>query len=428
MNRKITQVENLGKLYRIPQAAQRRNGLRYQQSQPLNVLDSLLKRFQKSVHEESLWALKGITFDVNYGEVIGIIGSNGAGKSTLLKILSRITEPTEGRAILYGRVGSILEVGTGFHPELTGRENINLSGTIMGMKRAEVSRKFDEIVAFSEVEDFIDMPVKRYSSGMYVRLAFAVAAHMDPEILIVDEVLAVGDASFQKKCLGKMGNVANEGRTVLFVSHNLAAVSNLCNRVVCLAKGKVINIAETKEGISQYLKTLDGDSDGSKTLNTADRTGSGPLQFTSFHCESLSGEPMKHMISGEGVRLVLGYTCSQEFEKIHIEEVSIVVYGSDGSRLANLSSLYFDTDLSVGIPSEGQFICTLPKLPLRSGRYTVALYCKANGQVSDWIRSSTSFDVEDGDYFQTGRITTAYTGSFFIEHTWGVRNAEGAHV
>ena len=255
-----------------------------------------------------MWALRGATFGVKQGEVIGVIGPNGAGKSTLLKLVSRITEPTEGRATLRGRVGSILEVGTGFHPELTGRENIHLSGTIMGMKRSEIARKFDEIVAFSEVQEFIDMPVKRYSSGMYVRLAFSVAAHMDPEILIVDEVLAVGDASFQKKCLGKMGNVAKEGRTILFVSHNMAAVSNLCNRVVCLMRGKVVNIAETKDGISKYLQTLAGNAEETATLNVADRSGEGPLRFVSFRCESAAGEQIKHLISGKSVRFVLGFT------------------------------------------------------------------------------------------------------------------------
>ena len=422
MNRTIINVENLGKLYCIPQATKRQDGWRTQRSKRAVMLGGLIAKFRSPVHKENLWALKGVTFDVKQGEVIGIIGPNGAGKSTLLKIVSRITEPTEGRAVLRGRVGSILEVGTGFHPELTGRENIHLSGTIMGMKRPEIARKLDEIVAFSGVEEFIDMPVKRYSSGMYVRLAFSVAAHMEPEILIVDEVLAVGDASFQKKCLGKMGNIAKEGRTVLFVSHNMAAVSNLCNRVVCLLGGKVVNIAETREGISEYLQMLTGDADGSVTLNVADRTGQGPLRFDSFRCESTSGEPIRHLISGEAVRFVLGFTSSPGSRgKIHADEISIVIYGSDGSRIANLSTLYFDSDLSINLPAEGQFVCTLPKLPLRSGRYTAALYCRADDQVSDWIRSAASFDVEDGDYYQTGRITTAYTGSLFIEHAWGLR-------
>jgi lipopolysaccharide transport system ATP-binding protein len=192
-----------------------------------------------SGQEEVLWALKDVSFSVAPGEVVGIVGRNGAGKSTLLKVLSRITKPTTGEVDLYGRVGSLLEVGTGFHPELTGRENIFLNGAILGMKRSHIERKFDEIVAFAEVEKFLDTPVKRYSSGMYVRLAFAVAAHLEPEILIVDEVLAVGDASFQKKCLGKIGDVAKDGRTVLFVSHNMAAVKALCTRAMLLDGGRV---------------------------------------------------------------------------------------------------------------------------------------------------------------------------------------------
>src|SRR5256884_3462490 len=191
--------------------------------------------------EQALWALKDVSFEVNRGEVVGIIGRNGAGKSTLLKILSRITEPTEGQAEIVGRVGSLLEVGTGFHPELTGRENVYLNGAILGMKRSEIDRRFDEIVAFSEIERFLETPVKHYSSGMYARLAFAVAAHLEPEILLVDEGLAVGDAAFQKKCLGKMGDVAKAGRTVLFVSHNMAAVRSLCSRAFLLSDGRILS-------------------------------------------------------------------------------------------------------------------------------------------------------------------------------------------
>ena len=201
----------------------------------------------------SIWALKDVSFDINRGEVVGIIGRNGAGKSTLLKILSEITEPTEGRVEIHGRVGSLLEVGTGFHPELTGRENVYLNGAILGMKRAEIERKFDEIVAFAEVEKFIDTPVKHYSSGMYLRLAFAVAAHLEPEILIVDEVLAVGDAAFQKKCLGKMAGVAKEGRTVLFVSHNMPAITRLCERAILLDEGRLLQDGVSHQVVKAYL-------------------------------------------------------------------------------------------------------------------------------------------------------------------------------
>jgi lipopolysaccharide transport system ATP-binding protein len=206
--------------------------------------------------DEVIWALRDVSFTVDHGEVVGIIGRNGAGKSTLLKLLSRITEPTYGSAVLRGRVGSLLEVGTGFHPELTGRENIYLSGAILGMKRVEVGSKFDEIAAFSEVEKFLDTPVKRYSSGMYVRLAFAVAAHLEPEILLVDEVLAVGDAAFQRKCLGKMGDVATQGRTVLFVSHNMVAIQNLCQKAILLRDGRIAAQGPSQDVVSAYLSSI----------------------------------------------------------------------------------------------------------------------------------------------------------------------------
>nr|WP_319540037.1 ABC transporter ATP-binding protein [uncultured Methanospirillum sp.] len=246
-------VKGLGKKYHIGGPKEKYHSLREA------IINAIESPFDKLVNSQinkpsnEFWALKDVSFDVQKGEMIGIIGQNGAGKSTLLKILSRITTPTEGEVELYGRVGSLLEVGTGFHPELTGRENIFLSGSIIGMKKREIEDKFDEIVKFSEIEKFIDTPVKRYSSGMYVRLAFAVAAHLDPEILIIDEVLAVGDAAFQKKCLGKMGDVAREGRTVLFVSHNMGAVAKLVNTCIYLEKGKIRNIGPTSEIINQYL-------------------------------------------------------------------------------------------------------------------------------------------------------------------------------
>ncbi len=233
-------VAGLGKQYRLGAQQERYSTLRDQvrkwASAPLR---TLLRRARRGAGRPTFWALKGVSFEVNRGEVVGIIGRNGAGKSTLLKVLSRITEPTEGEVDIHGRVGSLLEVGTGFHPELTGRENVFLNGAILGMRRSEIARKFDEIVAFAEVEKFIDTPVKHYSSGMYTRLAFAVAAHLEPEILIVDEVLAVGDAEFQKKCLGKMNEVARGGRTVLFVSHNMAAIRQLCQRGLLLRKGEL---------------------------------------------------------------------------------------------------------------------------------------------------------------------------------------------
>ena len=251
------QVENLGKQYRIGQR-ERYKTLRDTLADAMSVPYRAIRNLRRSVDGSQpsnafIWALKDVSFTIKSGEAVGVIGRNGAGKSTLLKILSRITEPTEGQARIHGRVGSLLEVGTGFHPELTGRENIHLNGAVLGMRRREIERKFDEIVAFAEVEKFLDTPVKHYSSGMHVRLAFAVAAHLEPEILLVDEVLAVGDAAFQKKCLGKMGDVAKTGRTVLFVSHNMGAISRLCQRVFWLDEGRLLVNGDTEEVVGKYL-------------------------------------------------------------------------------------------------------------------------------------------------------------------------------
>ena len=261
MSKRAISVESLGKQFRVGTAAGPYSTLREKLvdlvGSPLYRLGDLLRGNRPGAEDDGdiLWALKDVSFEVDRGEVVGIIGRNGAGKSTLLKILSQITEPTEGYADMYGRVGSLLEVGTGFHPELTGRENVYLNGAILGMSRSEIERKFDEIVAFAEVKRFVDTPVKHYSSGMCVRLAFAVAAHLEPEILIIDEVLAVGDASFQKKCLGKMEGVAKEGRTVLFVSHNMLAVQNLCSRVIWLQDGRIVGDGTPADIVSRYLRT-----------------------------------------------------------------------------------------------------------------------------------------------------------------------------
>lgn len=251
MNEIAIRVENLGKRYRINQAQPRHDTLR-------DLIASIFKRssvptFQRSSGPDTIWALKDVSFEIKRGEVVGVIGRNGAGKSTLLKILSRITKPTEGYAEIHGRAGTLLEVGTGFHGELSGRENIYLSGAILGMKKTEIDRRFDEIVAFAEIEKFIDTPVKYYSSGMYVRLAFAVAAHLEPEILLVDEVLAVGDVAFQNKCLGKMGDVAKEGRTVLFVSHNMQTIARLCSRSMLLENGQVRQTGSTPDVVAAYM-------------------------------------------------------------------------------------------------------------------------------------------------------------------------------
>ena len=307
-------VEGLSKLYRLG----KRERYRTLRDTLVDTLAAPFRRPKSGASSngvpETIWALKDVSFDVKCGEVIGIIGRNGAGKSTLLKILSRITEPTEGHATIRGRVGSLLEVGTGFHPELTGRENIYLNGAILGMKKAEILRKFDEIVAFAEVEKFIDTPVKHYSSGMYVRLAFAVAAHLEPEILIVDEVLAVGDAAFQKRCLGKMGAVAKSGRTVLFVSHNMHAVQRLCSRALILNNGSVARSGPTWECTQFYLRTglvpAGGTADLSET-SRVNRRGSGAARIERAQISTLSGRPTSQVCFGQPIQVQLSVGSSR---------------------------------------------------------------------------------------------------------------------
>ncbi|MDL1891420.1 ABC transporter ATP-binding protein, partial [Sphingobacteriales bacterium CHB3] len=291
---------------------------------------SLMRRFRTPLDtsplnttKEEFWALSDISFQIGQGDRVGIIGRNGAGKSTLLKILSRITEPTKGRIVLKGRVASLLEVGTGFHPELTGRENIFLNGAVLGMSRSETRRKFDEIVDFAEVEKFLDTPVKRYSSGMYVRLAFAVAAHLEPEILIVDEVLAVGDIAFQKKCLGKMEHVASEGRTVLFVSHNMPSVLSLTRRCILLEKGLVVAIGETERVVGQYLKQFESllSNSGMAEFTDADRDMSlqGPKgKLTRARLLNENGEQSGTFAEGEPVMLEMGFRILEEVQEVQL--------------------------------------------------------------------------------------------------------------
>jgi lipopolysaccharide transport system ATP-binding protein len=319
-------------------------------------------RNSKLETQNSFWALDDVSFEVKRGEVIGIIGRNGAGKSTLLKILSRITKPTKGHATIHGRVGSLLEVGTGFHPELTGRENIYLNAAILGMRKAEVEKKFDEIVAFAEVEKFIDTPVKRYSSGMYVRLAFAVAAHMETEVLLVDEVLAVGDAQFQKKCLGKMGDVSRAGRTVLFVSHDLSSIQALCSRAVYLAGGKVAGVGEVDYQIESYLR----DCEQQRSVTPGNN-----LRLTEhLELQSFSFSP-NPVTSGSPVAFEIQF-CSRE--RVRLDELAILIYTSHGKRGAILDLR--DSDASGHLADSGtaRIVGNIKALPLVEGDYRVGLY------------------------------------------------------
>ena len=316
--------------------------------------------------DTAFWALSDVTFDVGWGDTIGIVGRNGAGKSTLLKVLARITPPSAGRAELYGRTGALLEVGTGFHPELTGRENVFLNGAILGMRRAEIARKFDEIVAFAELEPFIDTPVKRYSSGMGVRLAFAVAAHLEPEILIVDEVLAVGDAAFQRKSLGKMGDVAREGRTVLFVSHDLAAVQVLCRTAVYLHDGRVSRMGPVRDVVAAYLA-----ASGDDRRSALDR----PVPLGGGVALDAFGFPGGAVPSGGPARLELALSSDRD---VRLDELAVIVNDALGRRVAVLDLRQGDHHLRCGPGRPLRLRVDLPSLPLVEGEYRVGLFVKGD--------------------------------------------------
>lgn len=369
--------------------------------------------------EETVWALKDVSFEVKRGEVVGIIGANGAGKTTLLKILSRITEPAEGYAEIYGRVGSLLEVGTGFHPELTGRENIYLNGAILGMRKAEIVSKLDEIVDFAEIEKFIDTPVKYYSSGMYVRLAFAVAAHLEPEILLVDEVLAVGDAAFQRKCLGKMGDVARENRTVLFISHNMAAVTSLCSKSLLLDGGRLVEMGETTEVVQRYQSILDF----SRSIHLSerkDRRGTGRLQFTNvrFVGSSASGEESS-LVSGQAASIIIECRSSSG-EPLKDVSLAVAVIDLYGNRLFTCFSRHQGT-LFHELPTHSEFECKIPQLPLVPGIYRINLWGGVRGEEADYIENVGQFVVIEGDFFGTGILPILRKhGPILVAHSWSV--------
>jgi lipopolysaccharide transport system ATP-binding protein len=373
---------------------------------PLRYLASTLRPLKEA---ETFWALKDVSFEIKQGEVLGIIGRNGAGKSTLLKILSRITEPSSGRAVINGRVGSLLEVGTGFHPELTGRENIYLNGAILGMKKAEIDKKFDEIVEFAEVEKFLDTPVKRYSSGMYVRLAFAVAAQLEPEILLVDEVLAVGDVAFQRKCLGKMGDVARQGRTVLFVSHNMGSIANLCSHGILLGDGKVIYQGSSEKTIGKYLEH--GSPARSEVyLTDARELYSDDLEFKSVKILERNGNPASQVLLSQG------------FEIEVIYQIKIPIYGSNVTfTLWNRSGIcvFQSTDVdqdpktidSIRLPGFYISRCFVSGNYLRPGNYYIDIASSIPSvRILDSIANVISLEVVDDGSMESkisqGRLGT----------------------
>ena len=386
-------AEHLSKQYRITRVARSRNdggsgasGLWQRARRAAEAL-----KVQKP--SELVWALHDVSFDVQQGEVIGIIGRNGAGKSTLLKVLARITEPTSGRAILNGRVGSLLEVGTGFHPELTGRENLYLSGAILGMRRAEVNRKFDEIVAFAEVERFLDTPVKRYSSGMYVRLAFAVAAHLEPEILLVDEVLAVGDAVFQKKCLGKMGDVATEGRTVLFVSHNLVAIQNLCQRALWVDAGRVGEVGPAGEVVAHYLASTRQAQTESTWEDPASAPGNERVRVRRIRVRPESGAPNDAISMDRPTVVEVEYWNLLPDSQLHVcwhflTDHQVVAFTSASNELDPPGNQPW---LAAGLYRS---TCRIPGNLLNEGSYRLNLLLLRDGRkITYRLNDALSFDV-----------------------------------
>lgn len=370
---------------------------------------------------ETLWALKDINFQVQQGEVLGIIGRNGAGKSTLLKVLSRVTAPTSGEVKVKGRIASLLEVGTGFHPELTGRENIFLNGAIMGMDRREIQRKFDEILDFSGVEKFIDTPVKRYSSGMYVRLAFAVAAHLEPDILIVDEVLAVGDAEFQKRCFGKMSDVAHQGRTVLFVSHNMAAVRNLCPTGILFEQGRLKFIGSIDDTVSKYLTELDEKEAQINLASRKDREGDRSVRVTGIQLRNLeyeNGLPT----TGSRIEFVVEYESKQQIQ-ISKLFVAITIRDGFGTNLFTCSTSMKKTDF-FNIAAHGYAICRVEYLPLITGHYSLSIKLSNDNVVADYITNATGFEVVEGGSSGFVNYASPSWGSIVVPHEWRLEPCE----
>jgi len=416
--RPAIRVDRLSKQYRI--GARASEGYRTLRESLSTAVTAPLRRWrhhgETAADAATFWALKDVSFEVQPGEVVGVIGRNGAGKSTLLKTLSRIIEPTSGRATVRGRVCSLLEVGTGFHPELTGRENIYLNGSILGMSRKDITRKFDEIVAFSEVEQFLDTPVKRYSSGMYVRLAFAVASTLEPDILVVDEVLAVGDQQFQRKCLGKMTEMTQCDRTVLFVSHNMAAVQNLCSRVVLLDRGRLSYIGPCAQGISFYTRA-------------ADISEGGIVDVSSCDDRRTSGVPVLRqlrLLDGRGIatsQLTCGEQMALEFETDWQGPPTAVnfyfgVNDATGRRLFTAGTFLAPTG-HINLADARRVTCTLADLPLAPGRYSIDVFVKPpHLPPIEQIEAALWFDVVSADFYGNGRQPDASLGTYIVRSRW----------
>lgn len=414
MDNLVIKVNALSKQYRIGERntyPMFREALMQAVNGPFQKLRSMLNGQQIESNKGKIWALRDISFEVNEGEVIGVIGPNGAGKSTLLKILSGITEPSSGWADIYGRIGSLLEVGTGFHMELTGRENIFMNGALLGMRRHEIKKKFDEIVAFSEVEDFLDTPVKKYSSGMYMRLAFAVAAHLETEILVVDEVLAVGDAAFQKKCLGKMENVANQGRTVLFVSHNMSMIQSLCQKTLWLNKGRVIEIGPTPGIVNRYFSSVTSE-EAIPVENRSDRQGDGSVRISTIRIQGGDGAPVIRTSS----RLKITITYASD-KPVHFLQIYVSIYD-----LTDTGIYVLDSDAVGGLPEilpqKGVLVCQTDPINLTPGRCYATVCIYKGNMIADRVGGAAFFDVEADDFYKSGKIPERDYVLCTIRHNW----------
>jgi lipopolysaccharide transport system ATP-binding protein len=412
------EIRNLGKSYIIPPL---KEGKSYKTLQE-DIVEFIKKPFTKKKEKVEVWAIEDISADIAHGELVGIIGPNGAGKSTFLKVISRITEPSRGSVKVNGRIGALLEVGTGFHPELSGRENVFLSGAILGMAKSEIQKHFDEIVAFAEVEKFIDTPVKRYSSGMFLRLAFSVMAHLKSEILVVDEVLAVGDASFQKKCLGKMEGVSKQGRTVLFVSHNLETIAHLCPRSLLLHGGHLIKDGPSREVIDHYYQVIKQDRP-KKLKDRKDRQGTGNFLFTDSWIVNEKGDPIDIVYSGQSIKIVLEYYCEKP-EDLNEMLIAIGLTNPSGMFTTNFG---FEERKFI-IPAnmrkkKGYIECIIPKVSLNAGTFQynlMARYAGENPRIEDYIQRAGRFRIEPGPFFGQGTIVPEYV-FMLMNYQWQVR-------
>jgi lipopolysaccharide transport system ATP-binding protein len=413
-------VENLGKRYRIGSEKEQYGTLR---DSVMGAVQAPLRRLRRgsASNTEEFWALRDVSFELKHGEVLGVIGRNGAGKSTLLKILSQITEPTAGRAQIHGRVGSLLEVGTGFHPELTGRENIYLNGAIIGMSKRDIAKRFDEIVEFADIEQFLDTPVKRYSSGMYTRLAFSVAAHLEPEVLIVDEVLSVGDAAFQRKSLGKMGDVARKGRTVLFVSHNMAAIQHLCSRALVLARGRVTFAGDPATAVDQYLR---GNSSQVGTSGLNVRTdllatrGRGGIRITDIRFLNSVGATVEEIGTGESVTIRLDYEAP---ERIFAPAFVASISDNYGMELCRLSTMPISGYFVESIIGSGHIDLILDSLPFTGGRYQLSVgITRPNVEFTLWLDQVATFHVQPRDVYGSGVAIDHERGLVTLTHRWAL--------